>query len=137
MLVKTIKSEVYPFYLDQKFVKPTLRLQIEKCYFIDPHLKSDFKPQSRLYEFLVQIKVMDFSFDCLYLYWGFCKNDSPWLRQPPALLLFFSPFIQDPNSWDSFQVLAKENTDVLISLHIDNSVKLLKKSSNGILDTTK
>ena len=26
----------------------------------------DLKPQSRLYEFLVQIKVMDFSFDCLY-----------------------------------------------------------------------
>ena len=26
----------------------------------------DLKPQSRLYEFLVQIKVMDFSFYCLY-----------------------------------------------------------------------
>ena len=27
----------------------------------------DLKPQRRLYEFLVHIKVMDFSFDCLYL----------------------------------------------------------------------
>ena len=26
----------------------------------------DLKPKSRFYEFLVQIKVMDFSFDCLY-----------------------------------------------------------------------
>ena len=26
----------------------------------------DLKPQSRLYEFLVQINAMDFSFDCLY-----------------------------------------------------------------------
>ena len=25
------------FYLDQKFVKPTLMLQFEICYFIDPH----------------------------------------------------------------------------------------------------
>ena len=42
-----------------------------------PPLKSDFKgvievtfldlkPQSKLYEFLVQIKLMDFSFHCLY-----------------------------------------------------------------------
>ena len=28
----------------------------------------DLKPQSRLYEFLVQVKVTDFSFDCLYFY---------------------------------------------------------------------
>ena len=26
----------------------------------------DLEPQNRLYEFLVQIKVTDFSFDCLY-----------------------------------------------------------------------
>ena len=48
--------------------------EIEKCHFIDPHLNQiirglievtsmDLKPQSRLFEFLVQIKVMDFSFD--------------------------------------------------------------------------
>ena len=45
-----------------------------------PPLKSDFKgvievtlldlkPQNRLYEFLVQIKVMEFSFDCLFYFY--------------------------------------------------------------------
>ena len=28
----------------------------------------DLKPQSMLYEYFVQIKVMDFSFDCFYLH---------------------------------------------------------------------
>ena len=68
-----------------------------------------------------------------YLYWGFCKNVSRWFKQPPALFNLSSPLIQDPLCWDSLQVLANENTEVLISLQIDNSVKLLKKSSNGIL----
>ena len=40
-VAKTIKWEFHPFYLDQKFVKPILRLQIQKCYFNDP-LKFDF-----------------------------------------------------------------------------------------------
>ena len=70
-----------------------------------------------------------------YLYWGFCKKVSGWFRQPPALFSLSSPLIQDPLCWDSLQVLANENTEVLISLQIDNSVKLLKKSSNGILQT--
>ena len=67
------------------------------------------------------------------LYCGFCKKVSLWFRHPPALLVFMpSPLIQHPNCWASFQVLENENTDVLINLQMDNSVKLDKKSSNGI-----
>ena len=34
--IKTIKWEVHQFYLHQKFVKPTLWLQIKNCYFNNP-----------------------------------------------------------------------------------------------------
>lgn len=69
-----------------------------------------------------------------YLYWGFCRKVSIWLRQPPARFRAPSPLTQDPNIWDSFQVLAKEKTEVLISLQMDISVKWVRKSSNGILN---
>ena len=64
---------------------------------------------------------------------GLFRNVSGWLRHPPARLLVDSPNLQDPKSIVSFQVLDKENTEVLISRQIDISVKWSKKSSNGIL----
>ena len=72
--IKTIKLEAYHFYLDQNFVKPTSRLNMQKCYLksdIDGVYKVTFfnlKPKIRLYEFLVQVKVIDFSFNCLYYF---------------------------------------------------------------------
>ena len=69
-IIKTIKWEVHNFYLVQKFVNLILMGVYEVTFF-------DLKPQSRLYEFLVQIKVMDFSFDCLYSY---CGNPFPSTR---------------------------------------------------------
>ena len=58
----------------------------KKCYFNDPQKFDlngvyevtffDLNPQSRLYEFFVQIKVMNLPFDCLYCNW-IEDEDSP------------------------------------------------------------
>ena len=74
-------------------------------------------------------------------YWGLSKKVSGWLRHPPAMFGMYGepssgeprPRRHDPKSWVSFQVLDKENTEVLINRHIDISVKWVRKSSNGIL----
>ena len=44
---------------DPSFFKNMILIRVYDVTFFD------LKPQSRLYEFLVQIKVMDFSFNCL------------------------------------------------------------------------
>ena len=85
----------------------------------------------------------------VYLYCGLFKNVSGWFKHPPALLLrsdlnefpsvsAFSEELadvafQDPKKCASFHVLDKENSEVFISRQIDNSLKCVKKSSNGIL----
>ena len=104
-LVKTFKWEVHHFYLDQNFVKPTLRLQIEK-YFNGVYevIFFDLKPKSWLYEFLVQIKVMDFSFDCLYCVGKLMKKVKR--KYPINIKLFFN--------YDFFLDCSKNSTSVLL-----------------------
>ena len=75
--------------------------------------------------------------DTTYLYWGFCKKSWVLFRHPPALLLSPSPCTQEPKSWDSFQVLLNENSDVLIRRQIDISENWVRELSNGILNVKK
>ena len=67
-----------------------------------------------------------------YLYCGFLRNESLLFMHPPALAN--GAVCQWPTICSSFQVLLKENTEVLMIRQIDISVNWCKKSSKGILE---
>ena len=69
----------------------------------------DLKPQSRLYEFLVQIKVMDFWFDCLYhLRSGHCESH---LQNQPLEI------VKVLKTWNTFP-------DIFVNIRISTVHKL-------------